>query len=919
MGFFDDIAESIGDYGEELLDIPKDPAGTIDNWYHNPAEYYEFVHPGSEELKDKLFPPLPIIDPITGVLTNATGSALKIPIVYGEKKVGGIKVFIGVSGTVNEFLHMVLVLSEGEIESIGDVFLDDVISTDDKFSGLLDITKYTGTTTQAADPTLVAAFPDWTTAHQLKGVAYLSIRMEWDEQAYGGLPTVSAVIKGKKVYDTRTTTTAWSHNPALCVADYLLDPIYGKGLILADLNVASFDDAADFCETQVEMYTGSDDYDLFACNGLINTDQTIKDNLVLLLSSCRGTLIFTGGLYSLKIEKADTAVFDFNTDNIIGGWSFTGASSRTKLNEVKVTFVDLVNWEPNTVVEASSTYKTEDNDVILSRELQLPMESDVYRARHRGETALKSSREGILVTFAATPAAFQVECGEVVTVTHPTPGWSAKTFRVMNLKLQANGLVGVSLREHEDSSYDRTVSVEATPPPNTNLPNPFSIAAPTSLLLNSGDEHLKIANDGTIISRINVNFTAPTDAFVIGYILGFKLTSDTDWTYVDIGNLTTAYISPVKDGVEYNVRVQAYNIAGIKSTWLEGDHTVIGKLAPPPDVTTLLVARDTDGTRIFSWTMNSPPADLAGYKIRYKLSTGHVWEDMSELHDGLLLSSPFETNALAAGTYTVAIKAFDTTGNESANEVIIQSTLGDPRIAGSIYTYSSFTNGWLGTKTSCFVDPSDGLLWADGTDAWSDLPATWTGWTKWEMNPASPFSYENDTIDLGAILEFTPYITVSGIGSFVVEEQHSSTTDDPGEYSSWAEIGVGVISARYINLRVTVTSASEHGYLSEMFINLASTPVEETINNLDTSTLGACTPSPSCSTSGFKIAAGDFRVPVVNSYTTITQIGVALQNVGAGWSWEVIDKDTAVGPRIKIYNGSGTLADANIDVHVKGV
>jgi hypothetical protein len=46
---------------------------------------------------------------------------------------------------------------------------------------------------------------------------------------------------------------------------------------------------------------------------------------------------------------------------------------------------------------------------------------------------------------------------------------------------------------------------------------------------------------------------------------------------------------------------------------------------------------------------------------------------------------------------------------------------------------------------------------------------------------------------------------------------------------------------------------------------------------------------------------------------------IALQNVGAGWSWELIDKDTSVGPRVKIYNSSNTAADATIDALVRGI
>ena len=51
----------------------------------------------------------------------------------------------------------------------------------------------------------------------------------------------------------------------------------------------------------------------------------------------------------------------------------------------------------------------------------------------------------------------------------------------------------------------------------------------------------------------------------------------------------------------------------------------------------------------------------------------------------------------------------------------------------------------------------------------------------------------------------------------------------------------------------------------------------------------------------------------------------AIQNVGAGWSWELLSKSAAafgspgtLAAEFKLYNGSGTLADALIDAELKG-
>jgi len=50
----------------------------------------------------------------------------------------------------------------------------------------------------------------------------------------------------------------------------------------------------------------------------------------------------------------------------------------------------------------------------------------------------------------------------------------------------------------------------------------------------------------------------------------------------------------------------------------------------------------------------------------------------------------------------------------------------------------------------------------------------------------------------------------------------------------------------------------------------------------------------------------------------LNQVSITLQNVGPGWSWQLIDKDVSLGPRIKIFNGLAA-ADCTIDAYIKGV
>ena len=150
-------------------------------------------------------------------------------------------------------------------------------------------------------------------------------------------------------------------------------------------------------------------------------------------------------------------------------------------------------------------------------------------------------------------------------------------------------------------------------------------------------------------------------------------------------------------------------------------------------------------------------------------------------------------------------------------------------------------------------------------------------------------------------------MTVSGQGTIVVEERHADSITSPETFSSYTTTGT-LISGRYVQFKVTVTNASGLAQLWQMYINLDSEIVEEYLNDIDTSAIAE---SPT--------VAGDFRLPIVRSYALITNVQIALQNTGAGWSWELIDKSVSLGPRIKIYNSSDVLADATIDAIVKGI
>lgn len=176
----------------------------------------------------------------------------------------------------------------------------------------------------------------------------------------------------------------------------------------------------------------------------------------------------------------------------------------------------------------------------------------------------------------------------------------------------------------------------------------------------------------------------------------------------------------------------------------------------------------------------------------------------------------------------------------------------------------------------------------------------WDAWNTWNRFAEDPITYEHPEIDLGAILTFTPLVTVTGTGTPTVYESHS---DDDVTYTNFAQI-TGQISARYLKIKVMMTDPTE-AIIEEVTIIADATALIEDQTDVDSSTLTGTT--------------GDRRLSLVKTFSVITSVNLALQNVGAGWSWEVIDKSVVSGPRIKIYNATDTLADATFDAVIRGI
>ena len=583
-------------------------------------------------------------------VVNKQSNIEPLPVIYGERKVGGTRVFVSTGGSKNKYLYIALALCEGEVEEIGDVYINDVLSTDDKFSGKFTVEKYTGNDDQNATTLFNDADTSWTSAHRLRGVAYLAMRFTYDQDVYSGIPEVKVIVRGRKVYDPRQdstssyydagigvstqrqddpTTWKWSSNNAICLRDYLTNARFGKALPTSAINDASFMQAADDCDDIVTSYASGPYISLFSCNGIFATDETVFDNVKRFLANMRGIMSYSYGQYKLAIDKPQSSTFDLTPDNILSDISIASNSKNKKYNKVTAKFTNPnANWQDDVAVwpPAGSSEETQflaaDNNQELAHEFTLHNTTNYYAARDLARIVCLASRNaGLTIELTATSEAFAIAAGDVVRIEQPSLGWTdaaRKLARVSSVQLNDNGEVDLVLQEYSASIYTWDVGSEQPLSPQTTLPDPFTIGAPTNIQIT---ETTTIAADGTLLPSLRIEWDAPTDAFVTHYEIQFQrgtdletyglvsdaTTSTEQWglltdtnpdqiEYGSIGDVLTvaepnynSYMSSttqfVINGVEtssnYNIRVRSVNSLGVRSSWVTTTGIAQGDLDPP--------------------------------------------------------------------------------------------------------------------------------------------------------------------------------------------------------------------------------------------------------------------------------------------------------------------------------------------------
>ena len=740
-----------------------------------------------------------------GYQTTAIGTALDHQIIYGKVRVGGARIYDEATGQNNKYLHRIVAVAGHEIQSFDEIYINDEVVTLDgsgnvtspsKYDGKVRIKLHLGSPNQTADTFLVNESAHWTTEHRLRGIAYMYIRLAFDADVFpNGIPEITATISGKKVYDPRTSTTAWSDNPALCLRDYLTSS-YGIAEETANIDDTLVTAAANVCD-QTNTIAGTTRY---TCNGAFTTASTPYDMINGILTSMDGSLWYAQGKWRMKPAYWTAPVLDLNEDDLRSSMSVsTRHSRRDNFNTVKGTFRgEESNWQTTDYPQVTNAaFVAADGGQESVADVDLPFTDNSIEARRIARISLERNRQQLTVSASFGLKTLQVQVGDNIRLTNSRFGWDNKEFEVIawnfgltdGLDLQTQ----MTLRETAESVYDEVDDGVVYERDNTTLLSPFSVpSVGLSVLAEAVVSNQKVSN----IAVATVTSSRPEG---IDYVeVEYKLSTESTYSSFGQGPLGEFKVRDLQVA-DYDFRARAINTFGIRGEFEYLLNVEINAFIGDPSDVSSLTTELSGGTLFLSWPP-VPDADLSHYEVKHNSNTtGATWSNSTTIVEKIARPGTSATVPARSGTFL--IRAYDKEDNFSENvtsTIVLPSELPqlgqtdtqteDPTFSGA-KTNTTVISSNLEIDDTSAANPTGEYLFSNyidtgssrnarvtgirtftrgydnGTLLWDNIPQNFDTW------PGNFDTWTDETAEFGDV----------SIAVYV-----SSTPDDPAGSPTWS-------------------------------------------------------------------------------------------------------------------------------------
>ena len=486
-------------------------------------------------------------------------------IIYGECLVSGPMIYAGSSGEDNKYAHIIIPLAGHECEALGTVYFGDKPSHEYD-TGYFRISKHLGASDQAADADLVAEMPEWTAAHRCRGCAYIYVRFEWDQKVWpSGLLPVKVVVKGRKVYDPRTTLTAWTSNWALCMRDYLRDVPLGLRCDADEIDEVEAAASASISAETVAI-PGGGTQPRYSCNGVVDTEARPRDIIDSMKTAGAGDVVHSQGVYKIIAGAYRAYSMDIDESYLRGEVKIRLQLPKNAIfNTVRGLYISPSNFYELTdfPLVKSQTYITEDNGEEIVRDIELAFTDDATTAQRIALIELRKARMAVSMEWPGNHRVRNLSPQDTIRVSLASMGWVNKEFTIIDRTLADDGGVDLAMQETASSiwSWQGTDAVAVAAAPDTSLVSALVCPPPTGL---NFEEDFKATDGAGLLS-----WTASPSAFVNEYRIRYRLVGAAEFTdFPGAVRETQATLRFLLPG-DYQFQVQAINSLGTPSSWVQ--------------------------------------------------------------------------------------------------------------------------------------------------------------------------------------------------------------------------------------------------------------------------------------------------------------------------------------------------------------
>lgn len=455
------------------------------------------------------------------------------------------------------------------------------------------------------------------------------------------------------------------------------------------------------------------------------------------------------------------------------------------------------------VVSATSSSVTLDQEVTIedgvNYKIQVQLNNDTIVEKTVTNSPGTTNVISISGTFTSTPNEFDLYVfGESSSL--------KKDFRILSMKRSSIDEVDILAIEYNENCYDDS-SIDL---PNNNY-SALTLEIPNVESLVLSEQIVKLP-DGTIADAIDVWWDIPDRSNYVRRYAKAKIYisetgGDTKSDYRYVGESAGRHYQinrDIVDGGTYYIKVVTITDDGREGVFADAPGSsisVVGKSAPPSDVSSFIVNQNRDRL-IFGWSEVSD-VDVWGYEIRW----GSSWSSGQQIAF-VQGDKHITTNFRTGSGQSYWIKAIDTSGNYSENATEAVVTV-DQIPFRNIILETSEESSWSGDMDDTEVDGSN-LQIVDG-----ELTGTYT-------TPVVDVGYVATfllgieaitTISSGARFndDGTTRFNSSETLRFTGEESPGSATfevkisEDNITWSDWATWQFGDYKCRYYQLRMTLT------------------------------------------------------------------------------------------------------------------